>query len=135
MKGLEITDTTEDNFLSVDLFEILTQIGSLVEESEWYLADLECFGESAEEMMDLADNKTHISGQKMLELSAQLTQIIDGIFTGHQQDREHPWIVIQSIDSSAYEVFSTDQTTLSNIKQHFKNVREISITEELQAIA
>lgn len=125
MQGLAITDTTEENFLSFDLFDILTQIGDSIEDSEWVISEVECFGEAADEIDRLAESQSKVSGIKLLKLASNLTQTIDGIFTGYCLGGETPWIIIQAIDSSEYEVFSTDRKLLDRIHDRFRCVTQI----------
>ena len=125
MQGLAITDTTEENFLSFDLFDILTQIGDSIEDSEWVISEVECFGEAADEIDRLAENQSKVPGIQLLDLASNVTQIIDGVFTGYRLGEDTPWMIIQAIDSSEYEVFSTDRKLLDRIHDRFRCVTQI----------
>jgi len=67
-----------------------------------------------------------VSGRCLLQLAAGVNQVIDGKFKGYRQGEDRPWIIIQAVDSSAYDVYSTDNETLTKIRQHFEQVEEIS---------
>ena len=76
-------------------------------------------------MHSLSDRQTRVSGQTLLELAANLTQIIDGVFKGYRGSGEQPWITVQAVDSSAYDVESEDEKVLMLMRQHFKQVADI----------
>lgn len=122
MPGVTITDRKDGNVLAVDLVDILHQIGSLAEESEWEISEVECLGTAADKLHQLADTNVRIPGDILLQLAANLIQVIDGVFIGYRNRESQPWIVIEAVDSSAYDVESEDEAVLEQMRQHFKQV-------------
>ena len=125
MLGVTITDRKEDNSLAVNLVDILHLLGTLTEDTEWEISEVECLGAAADKMHSLSDRQARVSGQTLLDLAANLTQIIDGVFKGYRGSGEQPWITVQAVDSSAYDVESEDEKVLMLMQQHFKQVADI----------
>lgn len=130
MRGVIITDATEDNFLAVNLLDILRLIEPLVLNSQWKISGLECFGSAADSLHEIADNKVKVTGKQLLDLAANITQVIDGVFVGYYQNTYNPWVIIRAVDSFAYQVQSEDFDLLVRISKHFKNVVELPLLQE-----
>ena len=131
MHGITITDYTDDNLLAVDLVDIFRLLGSEVEDTEWELSEVESVGNTAaDELHRLAGTKARVPGQTMLQLAAGVTQIIDGVFTGYRGGQDQPWIIIEAVDSSAYDVQSEDEAVLARIRQRFNHVADLPTAEE-----
>lgn len=129
MRGVTITDRTEDNFLAINLVDILHQIGSSIEETEWEISALECFGTAADKLHQIADRKARVPGKILWQLAENLTQVIEGVFIGYRNDHLNPWIVIEAVDSSAYDVQSDSEDVLKRMRQHFKQVADLPSEE------
>lgn len=125
MYGIEIADRRDGSFLTVDLVDILNVLGSLAEESEWEISEVECLGTVADKLHQLADTKVRVSGKTLLQLAANLTQVIEGVFAGYRNGESEPWIVIGAVDSSAYDVESTELSVLEPFRQKFKQVADL----------
>ena len=123
MRGVTITDS-KNNFLRVDLVDILHLLGSQAQDSEWEISDVECVGFAADALHKLSDSKTRVPGQTLLQMAAHLTQVIDGEFTGYCEGEKQPWIIVRAVDSSAYDVQSEDEDVLAHIRCRFKEVTD-----------
>jgi hypothetical protein len=122
MQSVTITDSSQNcRFLAFDLVDILRLLPEAVD-SEWEISAVECTGVAAEKLQRLADSQARVPGQILLELAADLIQIIDGEFIGYHKGDEQPWIIIRAVDSTAFDVASEDESVLARMKQHFKNV-------------
>jgi hypothetical protein len=127
MLGVTITDSSPDcRVLGFDLIDILRLLEPKAVDSEWEISAVECTGIAAEKLQRLVDLRTRIPGQILMELAGNLMQIIDGEFIGYRKGDEHPWIIIRAVDSTAFDVESEDKNVLTCMKQHFKNVADIS---------
>jgi hypothetical protein len=127
MHGITITDSTEDGrFLVVELKDILDLAGPSAEESEWELAAVECVdGAAADEIHRLADCRARVPGRVLLQLAADVKQVIDGVFAGYRQGEPRPWIIIRAVDSAAFDVESEDPGLLTRLRQHFRSVSDL----------
>ncbi|MBD2778848.1 hypothetical protein [Iningainema tapete] len=130
MRGVIITDETEDNLLAVNLLDILRLLEPLALNSEWDISGLECFGSSADQLHQLADAKVRVAGRILLELAASLTQIIDGVFSGYLSGTLKPWIIVRAVDGFAYDVRTENEDVLIRIRQNFQKVIDIPCLPE-----
>ncbi len=127
MQGITITDQTTDGFLAVNLIDILQAIAPAVLTTQWQISYLECLGTTAEKLYQIADNQQWISGALLLELAAEITQVIDGKFQSNRFNENQPWLIITAVDSTAYDVESVDESILAQIRQKFQQVTELPI--------
>jgi hypothetical protein len=126
MFGITILDHSDNGFLSLDLKDILLLLGSQAESSEWEISQVEALdGVGAEQLHCLADKRASVPGQELVRLAFAVTQIIDGIFRGYQKGESEPWIVIQAVDSSAFDVQSDDEGVIHQIRQQFRSVVDL----------
>ena len=63
----------------------------------------------------------------MLELAAEITQVIDGKFQGYLLNENQPWLIITAVDSSTYDVETVDENILNQIRQQFQQISELPI--------
>ena len=56
----------------------------------------------------IADDRELISGELLLQLAADITQVIDGKFAGYRLNESQPWLIVTAVDSSAYDVETVD---------------------------
>jgi hypothetical protein len=127
MQGITITDQTTDGFLAVNLIDILEAIAPGVLISKWQISNLECLGEAAEKLYQIADSEECISGELLLQLAADITQVIDGKFAGYRLNESQPWLIVTAVDSSAYDVETVDDKILGQLRQQFQQVSELPI--------
>ena len=127
MQGITITDQTTDGFLSVNLIDILEAIAPGVLSSKWQISNLECLGEAAEKLYQIADSEECISGELLLQLAADITQVIDGKFAGYRLNESQPWLIVTAVDSSAYDVETVEEKILGQVRQQFQQVSELPI--------
>jgi hypothetical protein len=132
MRGLTITARTPDGrFLATDLIDILRLLGSQGVDAEWEIAGVECVGAAAaDELHRLSEARSRVSGETLLKLASEVTQVIDGVFTGYRDGASHPWVVVRAVDSSAYDVESDDEAVLARVRQHFPTVAELPGDEQ-----
>lgn len=131
MRGITISDRQPNtNILAVNLADILQLIGSKLATTEWEISDIECFGNYSDRLYQLADNKTRISGETLLQIAQNITQVIDGTFAGYLQNKSEPNIVVRVIDSTAYDVESNDEDILTQLQQRFQNIEDIPFVED-----
>jgi hypothetical protein len=125
MFGVTILDHSDNGVLSLDLKDILL-LGSQAESSEWEISQVEALDEvEAEELHCLADKGARVPGQRLIRLASAVTQIINGIFRGYQKGESEPWIVIQAVDSSAFDVQCNKKDVIHQIRQQFRNVADL----------
>ena len=129
MFGIKIQDSTRPAgggaWLSFDLRDILHSIGEPALESEWrgrglyylLMRDGVC-GEFDEARRDF-------SGKEFVEFAATVHQTIDGEFTAKKPGSNKAWLVIEAVDSSWFEVWSTKPQVLDRLKLKFSEVTSL----------
>ena len=131
MQGLKIKDfrqTELGSFLNFDLKEIFSAIGDPVTVSTWKCHNVECTGENAERLYELSEEGYSVSGKELVAIVAGIFQTIDGEFEAYRDGKEDPWLVVNAVDSSWFEVFSVDSAVLESIRSRFQDVSELSPT-------
>jgi hypothetical protein len=131
-RGVRISDTRDaataeltegdPGYLSFDLVDILRALGERARESSWTVENLDCFGESAEELDRLAESGRAIEGASLVRIAERLTQVIDGDFAGVDSSANQPWVIVRAVDSSWWEVWTDDDSALAAITARFKAV-------------
>jgi len=127
MHGITISDSTPDGFLAINLIDILQAIAPAILTTQWQITSLECLGTTAEQLHQIADNHQLISGKLLLELAAEITQVIDGKFQSYRLNENQPWLIITAIDSTAYDIETVDQRILIKMRQQFQQISELPI--------
>lgn len=126
MQGVTILDKDpETRVLNFDLHDILLLFGNEVEGLQWDLRNVECTGKAAEILHSASTNQVRLSGGELLKLTNQILQVIDGEFTGYSPNSELPLIEIHAVDSSAFDVYSSNKEILGKIRKRFRQVEEI----------
>lgn len=127
MRGITISDTTADGFLAVNLIDILQAIAPAILTTQWQITNLECLGTTAEQLYQIADNGQLISSRLLLELAAEITQVINGKFQGYRLNENQPWLIITAVDSTAYDIETVDESILNQLRQQFQQVSELPL--------
>jgi hypothetical protein len=71
----------------------------------------------------LAANGTSVSGFTFSEAAQAAWQVIWGQFVATLPEQNDAWVVIRAIDSTFYEVTSSDEAALNAIRSTYKDVR------------
>jgi len=64
-------------------------------------------------------------GSELIEGARQLLQVVDGQFSGVDEDG-NVWVIIRAVDSSWWEVWSDNEWVHGAIGTHFRVVESIS---------
>lgn len=81
-------------------------------------------GQLGQEPLDkLAANGWSISGATLSEAAHATRQVIWGQFVGRLPERSAEWVDIRAIDSTFYEVTTSDRTVHDAIRSAFQDVR------------
>jgi hypothetical protein len=130
MLGVTIRDmkqTELGGFLSFDLVDIFSAIGDVAIVSTWKCRNVECVGQNAERLYELAETGKKVSGLELSEIANGISLTIDGQFEAYRAGEVEPWILIDAVDSSWFDVFSRDASVLERVRCHFRDVRPIPL--------
>ena len=120
------TEPNEGNCLSFDLAEILTALGPRAITSSWAYRDLEFVSRSEQEGPQLEQDleaTLPLSGKDLLRATDRILQVIDGEFAAFDQEKQTPWVIVRAVDSSWWEVESTDESVLAAVGVCFRSVK------------
>jgi hypothetical protein len=92
--------------------------------SQWRVRDVWATGDKSAVELESFDDTTTVSGQRLCELAEDVTQVIDGVFSGFESGSAEPWVVIDAVDSSYYLVRSDDSSVLDAIRSTFRQVSD-----------
>jgi hypothetical protein len=123
MRGVTLTDTDGSGALAFDLLDILELLPDELVSSTWDLQGVEAVGEAADELHAASDREDRMEGARLHELAASVTQIIDGTFRAFAEGEDAPWLIVQAVDSSAYDVLTNRADLLASIRRRFRSVR------------
>jgi len=81
-------------------------------------------GDPGEDQLErFAANGSSVSGARFADAVHEAWHIIWGQFTGTFPQQSDAWVVIRVIDSTFYEVTSSDEAVLNTIRSTYKDVR------------
>ena len=106
MPGIRIRGLTDRRFLAFDLIDLLTVLGESVGASTWkcYVEDFVSADDARPNLGAAYNTSKRLSGTELLALAAETRQVIDGKFEGFRSSDETPWITLEAIDSSFWEI-------------------------------
>src|SRR5262245_43390510 len=124
MHGIRIRDLKE-GVLAFDLVDLLEVLGLSVRSSTWKCNVEWCISvEDARPNLEAAYNASkRLTGTQLLTLAAETRQIIDGSFEAFRPGEDGPWIALEAIDSTYWEVRSSDERELTAFKARFEKVQ------------
>jgi hypothetical protein len=64
-------------------------------------------------------------GLMFKKLASETRQVIDGVFEAFNLQSESPWVRLEAIDSSYWEVWATDENILKPLRARFTDVEDV----------
>ncbi|WP_407149155.1 hypothetical protein [Bradyrhizobium sp. ORS 86] len=142
MTTLRIYDY-RDGALALDLRDLIDLLAPRSLEASWTVSPVRMnhleLGRSFDEFMItgpgqpgqdqlelLAASGSSVSGATLSEAAQETWQVIWGQFVATLPEQRDAWVVIRAIDSTFYEVTSSDEAVLSAIRSTYKDVRVAS---------
>lgn len=127
MVTLRISDLYDQGGLAFDLRDILRVLAPHSLRATWTLGLSEegfwAIGEGAEALEELAERSGQIGGAELLAIADALSQVVWGDFTGTLPDNPlEEWVTIRAIDSSYYEISTSDDAVVAKIMSRFDKV-------------
>jgi hypothetical protein len=97
------------------LQETLRTLGSLT----WIASFVEAVGPSAKELHDLSDSSIQVGTSQLMAIAEGLHQVIDGKFDGYRENDPAPAIVLDIVDSTYLDIWSTNLDLLVKLQTKF----------------
>jgi hypothetical protein len=124
MNGVMIKDLeSERRVLAVDLRHVLSALGARALASEWRVREVWAEGDAKPDL-EAFDGSELISGQRLVALAQNVSQIIDGEFRAFESGQRLPWVVVEAVDSTYYAVRSEDPSVLAPVRSAFHDVTD-----------
>lgn len=119
---------SEHGHLSFDIKDVLEVIGQHALEAFWtagpveaHNESLDAFGTNEAHLETLARSGRRVSGYELRQIAEGIRQTIWGQFNGYENETAvTPWIIVIAVDSTWFEVHSTDPAVLNSLKATFK---------------
>lgn len=129
MAGIRIHDTTDEDVLAFDLADLLAVLGEQARLSTWKCSVGECIAQDGArpDLEDAYNARVGLSGAEILALASDTLQIVDGAFEAFRPGERQPWIRLEAIDSTYWEVFAAKEEDLEPLRLRFS---EVEIIEE-----
>jgi hypothetical protein len=119
-------DLHDGHYLAFDLRDILTALGPRVGKSQWRCDVEECISiEGIEYLEEKYNVSTPIPGKTLIELANITRRMIDGTFQAFDSNADLPWVIIEAIDSSYWEVRTDDQAALESLRKKFHDIEPL----------
>jgi hypothetical protein len=142
MTTLRIYDH-QNQVLAVDLRDLIDLLAPRSLEASWIVSPVKMHdprdnrsfdefmmtgpGEVGQDQLEqFAASGSAVSGAMLSKAAHEAHQVIWGEFTAILPKQADAWVVIRAIDSSFYEVTSSDESVLSAIRTAFRDVRVAS---------
>ena len=131
MVGIKIQDSTYSpsggRILSFDLRDILAVVGDPVLASRWRCYDLCYTTVDDNEIGEVRGQRRKLSGEELIQYAASVQQTINGRFEARGGGAaKRAWLIIEAVDSSWFEVWSSKPEVLERLKARFQQVIDIS---------
>jgi hypothetical protein len=134
---LRIYDLGDDSVLALDLRDLVDLLAPRSIEANWivspvgmvHLASGRTFdefmatGQGGGQLESLAASGSRASGPTLAEYAHAAHQIIWGQFVATFPEQTDTWVVIRAIDSTFYEVTTSDDIVLAKIRSTYTDVR------------
>ena len=127
MAAIRIHDLTDEHVLAFDLADLLAALGKDAELSAWKCSVGECIAQDGArpDLEDAYSSPVRLSGPELLALASETLQVIDGVFEAFRPGERQPWIRLEAIDSSYWEVFASSAADLVPLRDRFREVEGI----------
>ena len=110
----------------LDLHSIFLALGDRAMNSVWQVSGVDCFGEKAEELCLIDDNKQSVSGNDLLPITAGITQTIDGYFRAFDKVSTSHWFYMRAWDGRGFYVETNDHKIKERLDIRFQNVEDVA---------
>jgi hypothetical protein len=130
---LRIYDLNQ-NVLALDLHDLLELLAPRSLQATWGVSTVEsnesgdgwfeATGSGGEQLEALARSDTKVSGSALAELAEAARQVIWGEFVGSFPGaKDGSWVTIRAVDSTFFEITTSDESVLGKIRSSYKDVR------------
>jgi len=109
----------------LDVHNIILALGDRAMKSVWQVSGVDCFGENAEELWLLDDNKKSVAGNDLLRITAGISQTIDGYFRAFDKGSTAHWFYMRAWDGNGFYMEMNDHKIKGDLLTRFQGVEEV----------
>ncbi|WOH84748.1 hypothetical protein RX327_17245 [Bradyrhizobium sp. BEA-2-5] len=121
--------------LALDLRDLIDLLAPRSLQASWMVSPVvlhhPVLGRALDEFMVAGEHQleafaakgTVVSGAALSKAAREASQVIWGQFVGTLPEQDDTWIMIRAVDSTFYEVTSSDEAVLGAIRSAYKDVR------------
>jgi hypothetical protein len=121
MTSVTFRSWQDDRYLS--LWEILSALGSLIENLQWQVQIEELAPGPGESRLETMVADTTLDTRELLDASRGDVQIIDGLLSGFKADEARfPYLTIRAVDSTWWDVDADDEAVIRTLRAHFPRI-------------
>lgn len=126
---LTIHDLDDRGILAFDMRDLLRALAPPSLEARWTITTpddepFEATGAGGFRLEELAEVSSQITGDELLAIADDTVQVIWGDFVAVLPDDPHrEWLTIRAIDSSFFEVETSDERSIAAVRSRFRDVR------------
>jgi len=126
MPGIRIRDL-DGSALAFDLRELLQVLGPEALSSRWKcLVEQYVPADGARpNLADEYENSSGVDGATLVDLAAETRQVIDGRFEAFRRGDIEPWLRLEAIDSTYWEIFAPNADDLTRFRCTFRNIEDL----------
>ena len=127
--SLAIHDLDHRGVLAFDLRDLIRLLAPPSLTASWTIASpdaslFEATGAGGRRLEELAAKSAHIKGDELLALADETVQVIWGDFVAAlPTNPEREWVTIRAVDSSFYELETSDEAVIAKVRASFRDVR------------
>jgi hypothetical protein len=140
MTTLRIHDLRDGRVLALDLGDLIDLLAPRSLEASWTVSPVRleyptggrCHDEfmvtglGGDQLENLAASGSSVSGLVLSEYARATQQVIWGQFVATHPEQTGAWVVIRAIDSTFYEITTSDDIVLAKIGSAYQDVRVAS---------
>ncbi len=104
---------------------LIVALGERALRSTWFGRNVNCQGETAEELSSLTSQNQPIEGDDFLRIASGIRQTIAGDFEAFDPGATSCWIFIRAWEGSGFYLEINDDKTKERLKAHFSSVEEV----------
>ena len=124
MKWVTILDS-RSTVLPFDLRHLLVEVAPETSNCIWRVSPgIECYGPAAAKLEQLSQSSRRLVFDELIEIAQDILQVVDGEFSGYSSKDEAPMIILRAVDSTYWDVGSTDECVLERLKSRFMEYQE-----------
>jgi tetratricopeptide (TPR) repeat protein len=126
-KGLQrpSQEQSDQPVQALDLYSLLGVLGERAIRSTWFGNDVQCSGETAENLYAAIEDNRPVDGYDLHQIASGIHQIVAGDFQAFDPDAHAPWIFIRAWKGSGFYIETDDPKIKRRLMTRLRSVEEV----------